>query len=170
MYFGGESLNLLTLLGLMICVGLLVDNSVVVAENIHRLHREGRGSAGKPVSTARARSALAITMSTLTTIVVFAPVALVDGPAQFFLLRLALPVCVSVAASLLVALVFIPLCVYLTLPSNGNGSDERAGELFAACRTIVASVVGALGLRGDVGAGQSSLQPAGVLPGSDGWT
>ena len=41
MYFAGESLNLLTLLGLMICVGLLVDNSVVVAENIHRLHRDG---------------------------------------------------------------------------------------------------------------------------------
>ena len=41
MYFSGESLNLLTLLGLMICVGLLVDNSVVVAENIHRLHRDG---------------------------------------------------------------------------------------------------------------------------------
>ena len=41
MYFAGESLNIITLLGLMICVGLLVDNSVVVAENIHRMHREG---------------------------------------------------------------------------------------------------------------------------------
>ena len=49
---------------------------------------------------------LAITLSTLTTMVVFAPVALADGPAQFFLLRLAIPVCVSVAGSLLVALVF----------------------------------------------------------------
>jgi HAE1 family hydrophobic/amphiphilic exporter-1 len=89
---------------------------VVVAENIHRMHREGAGRREACVNGA-GEVALAITMSTLTTIVVFLPVALVDGPGQFFLLRLALPVCVSVAASLLVALVFIPLCVYLTLPS-----------------------------------------------------
>jgi HAE1 family hydrophobic/amphiphilic exporter-1 len=49
----------------------------------------------------------------------------VDGPGQFFLLRLAIPVCVSVVASLVVALVFIPLCVYLTLPlRNGNGGPS----------------------------------------------
>lgn len=124
MYFSGESLNLLTLLGLMICVGLLVDNSVVVAENIHRLHREGVERRKACVQGA-GEVGLAITMSTLTTIVVFAPVALVEGPGQFFLLRLAMPVCVSVAASLLVALVFIPLCVYLTLPlRNGNGGSS----------------------------------------------
>jgi HAE1 family hydrophobic/amphiphilic exporter-1 len=122
MYFTGESLNLLTLLGLMICVGLLVDNSVVVAENIHRLHRGGMERRRACVHGA-GEVALAITLSTLTTIVVFAPVALVDGPAQFFLLRLAMPVCVSVAASLLVALVFIPLCVFLTLPRNGGGGS-----------------------------------------------
>jgi HAE1 family hydrophobic/amphiphilic exporter-1 len=115
MYFSGESLNLLTLLGLMLCVGLLVDNSVVVAENIHRLHREGMERRQACIHGA-GEVGLAITMSTLTTIVVFLPVALVSGPGQFFLLRLAIPVCVSVAASLLVALVFIPLCVYLTLP------------------------------------------------------
>ena len=122
MYFAGESLNLLTLLGLMICVGLLVDNSVVVAENIHRLHREGLGRREACIHGA-GEVALAITMSTLTTIVVFAPVALVDGPGQFFLLRLAIPVCVSVAASLVVALVFIPLCVYLTLPLGSSAAD-----------------------------------------------
>jgi HAE1 family hydrophobic/amphiphilic exporter-1 len=124
MYFSGESLNLLTLLGLMLCVGLLVDNSVVVAENIHRLHREGMDRRQACIHGA-GEVGLAITMSTLTTIVVFLPVALVDGPGQFFLLRLAIPVCVSVAASLLVALVFIPLCVYLTLNDGGNG--RRAG-------------------------------------------
>jgi HAE1 family hydrophobic/amphiphilic exporter-1 len=117
MYFGGETLNLLTLLGLMICVGLLVDNSVVVAENIHRVHRDGASRREACVRGA-GEVALAITMSTLTTLVVFLPVSLVDGPGQFFLLRLALPVCVSVAASLVVALVFIPLCVYLTLPER----------------------------------------------------
>jgi HAE1 family hydrophobic/amphiphilic exporter-1 len=129
MYFSGESLNLLTLLGLMLCVGLLVDNSVVVAENIHRLHREGVERRQACVHGA-GEVGLAITMSTLTTIVVFLPVALVGGPAQFFLLRLAIPVCVSVAASLLVALVFIPLCVYLTLPRTGNGRHKGALQVW----------------------------------------
>jgi HAE1 family hydrophobic/amphiphilic exporter-1 len=131
MYFWGETLNLLTLIGLMICVGLLVDNSVVVAENIHRLHREGMSRRDACIRGA-GEVGLAITMSTLTTIVVFLPTALVEGPAQFFLLRLAIPVAVSVAGSLVVALVFIPLCVYLTLPSKPDtgepGAFRRAHE------------------------------------------
>ncbi len=122
MYFSGESLNLLTLLGLMLCVGMLVDNAVVVAENIHRLHHDGMERREACIHGAGEVS-LAITMSTLTTIVVFAPVALAEGPAQFFLLRLAIPVCVSVAASLLVALVFTPLCVYLTLPASTDAEQ-----------------------------------------------
>ena len=116
MFFAGETLNFLTLLGLMLCVGLLVDNSVVVAENIYRQHRAGAERRHACIHGA-GEVALAITMSTLTTIVVFLPVSLVEGPGQFFLTRLAIPVCVSLAASLLVALVFIPLCVYLTLPA-----------------------------------------------------
>jgi len=117
MYFWGESLNILSLVGLMVCIGLLVDNSVVVAENIHRLHRDGMARREACI-TGAGEVGLAITMSTLTTIVVFLPAALVEGPAQFFLLRLAIPVAVSVAGSLVVALVFIPLCVYITLPSK----------------------------------------------------
>ncbi len=124
MDFGGETLNLLTLLGLMLCVGLLVDNSVVVAENIHRLHREGMGRREACI-TGASEVALAITMSTLTTIVVFLPVSLVEGPGQFFMLRLSIPVCISVFGSLLVALVFIPICVYLTLPSGGANPRSR---------------------------------------------
>ena len=119
MYFSGETLNLLTLLGLMLCVGMLVDNSVVVAENIHRMHHGGMERREACIHGAGEVS-LAITLSTMTTMVVFAPVALAEGPAQFFLLRLAIPVCVSVAASLLIALVFTPLCVYLTLPSSSE--------------------------------------------------
>jgi HAE1 family hydrophobic/amphiphilic exporter-1 len=124
MFFVGESLNILTLLGLMICVGLLVDNSVVVAENIFRLHREGMERREACIKGA-GEIALAITMATLTTIVVFLPVSLVDGQGQFFLLRLAIPVTVSLSASLLVALVFIPLAVYLTLPAAGNGRRRK---------------------------------------------
>jgi HAE1 family hydrophobic/amphiphilic exporter-1 len=123
MYFAGESLNLLSLLGLMLCVGLLVDNSVVVAENIHRMYRNGAPRRDACIRGA-GEVALAITMSTLTTIVVFLPMALVEGPAQFWLTRLAIPVSVSLVASLFVALVFIPVCVYLTLPASRATSTE----------------------------------------------
>lgn len=123
MYFAGESLNILTLLGLMICVGLLVDNSVVVAENIYRLHKAGFSRRAACIRGA-GEIALAVTMATLTTVIVFLPVSLVEGQAQFFLLRLAIPVSVSLLASLFVALVFIPLSVYLTLP---DGGAEKTG-------------------------------------------
>lgn len=123
MFFWGETLNILTILGLVICVGLLVDNSVVVAENIHRHYRDGLDRRQACVQGA-GEIALAITMATLTTIVVFLPVALVEGQGQFFLLRLAMPISVSLVASLAVALVFIPLCVYLTLPRNGRSTTS----------------------------------------------
>ncbi|MCP5524591.1 MAG: efflux RND transporter permease subunit [Verrucomicrobiales bacterium] len=136
MYFSGESLNILTILGLFIGVGMLVDNSIVVAENIHRHHEEGLPRREACVLGA-GEIALAITMATLTTVIVFVPVALVEGQGQFFLIRLALPVSVSLLGSLFVALAFIPLSVYLTLPRNGGlrgnrlmrWSHERLGKL-----------------------------------------
>jgi HAE1 family hydrophobic/amphiphilic exporter-1 len=138
MYFAGETLNILSLLGLMISVGLLVDNSVVVAENIFRLHGKGEGRRQAAIRGA-GQISLAIVMATLTTIIVFLPVSLVEGQGQFFMLRLAIPITVSLLASLLVALVFIPLSVYLTLPAKGittvpsqprsSGPVRRFGEL-----------------------------------------
>jgi HAE1 family hydrophobic/amphiphilic exporter-1 len=119
MFFAGESLNILTILALVIAVGMLVDNSIVVAENIQRMHKDGLPRRAACVKGA-GEIALAITLATMTTIVVFVPVALVEGEGQFFLMRLALPVSVSLLASLLVALVFIPLSVYLTLPANDS--------------------------------------------------
>lgn len=126
MFFSGETLNILTLLALVIAVGMLVDNSIVVAENIHRFHNDGLGRRDACIRGA-GEIALAITLATLTTIIVFLPVALVEGQGQFFLMRLALPLSVSLLASLGVALVFIPLSVYLTLPSDGM--HQRASWL-----------------------------------------
>ena len=122
MFFAGESLNILTLLALMISVGLLVDNSVVVAENIFRLHRDGMDRRESCVRGA-GEIALAIVMATLTTIAVFLPVSLVEGQGQFFLLRLSIPISVALLGSLLVALIFVPLSVFLTLPEH---RDEDA--------------------------------------------
>jgi len=125
MYFAGETLNILTLLALMIAVGMVVDNSIVVAENIQRMHKDGMPRHDACIKGA-GEIALAITLGTLTSIVVFVPVALVEGEGQFFLVRLALPISVSLLASLLVALVFVPLAVYLTLPSNEQRKQHAA--------------------------------------------
>ncbi|MDG1892591.1 MAG: efflux RND transporter permease subunit [Verrucomicrobiota bacterium] len=120
MYLGGETLNMLSILGLVICVGLLVDNSVVVAENIYRHMQDGSSPRTACIQGAR-EIALAITMATLTTIIVFLPVSLVEGEGQFFLMRLALPISVALSASLVVAIVFIPLSVFLTLRPRDKG-------------------------------------------------
>jgi len=136
MFFAGETLNIFSLLGLMISVGLLVDNSVVVAENIFRLHQDGVPRREACVRGA-GEMALAITMATLTTVAVFVPVSLVGGGGQFFLQRLSIPISVSLLASLLVALVIIPLAVYVTLPharparparSTGKGGTAAEGS------------------------------------------
>ncbi|MEM6793056.1 MAG: efflux RND transporter permease subunit [Acidobacteriota bacterium] len=124
MYFFGETLNLISLLALMISVGLLVDNSVVVAENIFRLHQSGVPRREACIRGASEIS-LAIVMATLTTVIVFLPVSLVEGQGQFLLLRLSIPITVSLLASLLVALIFVPLSVYLTLLKRGAAAEEE---------------------------------------------
>jgi hydrophobic/amphiphilic exporter-1 (mainly G- bacteria), HAE1 family len=123
MFFLGESLNILTILGLVICVGLLVDNSVVVAENILRLRNDGHSKRDACIRGA-SQIALAITLATLTTVAVFLPMSLVEGEGKFFMLRMAIPICVSLIASLGVALVFIPLSVYLTFPKRHDPEHD----------------------------------------------
>jgi len=117
MFFAGDTLNSTTILGLVICVGLLVDNSVVVAENIQRHYQNGM-SRREACLTGVGEIGLAVTTATLTTVIVFLPSLLVGGEMQFMLYRLALPVVSALLASLGTALVFIPLCVYLTLSSK----------------------------------------------------
>ncbi len=130
MFFSGETLNILTILGLVICVGLLVDNSVVVAENILRLRNAGLPRRDACIRGA-AEIALAITLATLTTVAVFLPMSLVEGEGKFFMLRLSIPICVSLIASLIVALVFIPLSVHLTFPGRTGSSDADKAALKA---------------------------------------
>ena len=76
-------------------------------------------------------------MATLTTVVVFLPVSLVGGQAQFFLLRLSIPISVALLGSLVVAGIFVPLSVYLTL-SDGNGNSGREAFFRPAYRRFVA--------------------------------
>lgn len=126
MYFSGQTINLVSLIGLMICIGLVVDNSVVVAENIGRYRKRGLGPYAAALQGA-SEVGLAITLATMTTIVVFLPAALLSsGPTQFFMVRMVTPVCVSLVASLFVALVLIPLSSATLLADDDDDAERPA--------------------------------------------
>lgn len=128
MYFSGQSINLVSLIGLMICIGLVVDNSVVVAENIARFRKRGLGPFASAVQ-GTGEVALAITLATMTTVVVFLPAALLsNGTTQFFMVRMVTPVCVSLLMSLFVAVVLVPLAS-ATVLRDASVDLSRAGGL-----------------------------------------
>ncbi len=109
LYFWGWSLNVVTMMGLMISIGLVVDNSIVIVENITRMKLSGLGPKEAAV-TGASEVALAVTMATLTTVVVFLPLILINDDVgfSFYMLRIGLPVIMALVASLVVALLFIP--------------------------------------------------------------
>ena len=107
MYFSGVTLNMISLSGLAIGVGMLVDNSIVVVENIYRLRAMGYSRVQSAVSGA-VQVAGAITASTLTTICVFVPIVFVDGMTRDLFVDLALTVAYSLMASLIIALTLVP--------------------------------------------------------------
>ncbi len=107
MYFTGVTMNMVSLSGLAIGVGMLVDNSIVVIENTYRLRSMGYSAVQAAVSGA-SQVAGAITASTLTTICVFVPILFIDGLTRELFMDLALTVTYSLMASLIIALSFVP--------------------------------------------------------------
>ncbi|MDY4880750.1 MAG: efflux RND transporter permease subunit [Gemmiger sp.] len=107
MYFTGINLNILSLSGLALGVGMLVDNSVVVIENIYRLRNRGLPAPRAAVQGARQVSG-SIISSTLTTICVFLPLVFTTGMIMDLLSDMALTIGYSLIASLIVALTVVP--------------------------------------------------------------
>ena len=107
MYFTGVTINMISLSGLAVSVGMLVDNSVVVIENIYRLRAKGATVVQAAVSGAQ-QVLGAVAASTLTTVCVFAPIVFVEGLTRQLFTDLALTITYSLLASLLVALTLVP--------------------------------------------------------------
>ena len=161
----GRSLNVLSLTGMMLSVGLVVDNAIVVVEAVQRRAALG-ASRWNAALEGTAEVALPVTVATLTTVVVFLPLTLMTGSRtfSFYLGAIGFPVCVALLASLLVSLVFIPLLALHTLspPSpeatradstppdalppapdpreHRAGDDERAGVAAAPAHDPLAGV------------------------------
>ena len=107
MYFSGVTINMISLSGLAVAVGMLVDNSVVVIENIYRLRSKGANVIQAAVSGAT-QVAGAVTASTLTTVCVFLPIVFVEGITRQLFMDLALTMTYALLASLIVSLTLVP--------------------------------------------------------------
>ncbi len=133
MYFLGISLNILSLMGLMLSVGMLVDNAVVVTESIFKSRSD---TADARAATLRGVGgvALAVSLGTLTTAIVFLPnIFGVQNEITVYLTHVAVTICVSLAASLLIALTLIPQLT-TRIRAGGNGHVrwiERLADAYA---------------------------------------
>jgi len=127
MYFSGVTLNIISLSGLALGIGMLVDNSIVVIENIYRLR--GEGLSMREAATEGAREvAGAIIASTLTTICVFLPIVFTEGITRQLFVDMGLTIAYSLLASLIIALTVVPAMSSKILTKT---QEKKQGRLFA---------------------------------------
>lgn len=134
MYWFGVSLNIMSLGGLALGIGMLVDNSVVVLESITRCREEGDELLAAVVR-GTGEVGTAVVAATLTTVAVFAPIVFVEGVAGQVFADLSLTVVFSLLTSLVVALFLVPMLASRSIPTAGeelSGSGETAQESAAA--------------------------------------
>jgi hydrophobic/amphiphilic exporter-1 (mainly G- bacteria), HAE1 family len=141
MYFGGYTLNVLTLMGLAMGFGLIVDNAIVVLENIYRRHRDGEAAA--VASERGARDVVpAVLAATLTTLVVLVPFVYLQGELRLYYVPLALVVGFGLLASLFVAFSFIPALAARLLDGRRSVAGEARTPVYvrACARAVGASL------------------------------
>jgi multidrug efflux pump subunit AcrB len=120
------SLNIFTLAALTVAVGRVVDDSIVVVENIKRRDLGHRTLTPNDVLASVKEVAGAVTASTLTTVTVFAPVAIVSGVVGELFRPFAITVAVALGASLLVSMTIVPVLAYWFLRGGAGRTQERA--------------------------------------------
>ncbi len=137
MYFSGVTLNVISLSGLALGIGMLVDNSIVVIENIYRLRNEGVPMREAAIEGAKEVSG-AIGASTLTTVCVFAPIVFTEGITRQLFVDMGLTIGYSLLASLVIALTVVPAMASKVLKkvkeTKETGFFERLARLYE--RTI----------------------------------
>ncbi len=137
MYFTHITLNIISLSGLALGIGMLVDNSIVVIENIYRLRKEGLSVKKAAVEGARGVGG-AIFASTLTTVCVFAPIVFAKGLTKQIFVDMALTVTYTLAASLIVALTFVPAVASMMIKDG----EEKQTRLFDRFRDFYGVILG----------------------------
>ena len=130
LFFTGHTFNVLTMTGITLAMGMLVDNSVVVIENISRLRAEGK-SEHEAAAEGTREVALAVLLSTLTTIVVFLPMIFMNENPLLRLMfgELGNPLCLSLAFSLIAALIFLPVLAARVVDERSPRAERFARVL-----------------------------------------
>lgn len=139
MYFSGVTLNIISLSGLALGVGMLVDNSIVVIENIYRMRNLGIPPRRAAIEGARQVGG-AIMASTLTTVCVFAPIVFTEGITRQLFVDMGLTIAYSLLASLLVALTLVPMMGAGLLRKTAEKKSplfEKIQNGYAAVLTVV---------------------------------
>lgn len=142
MYFSGITLNVISLSGLALGVGMLVDNSIVVIENIYRLRYEGY-SAREAAIKGAGEVAGAIIASTLTTVCVFLPIVFTEGITRQLFVDMGLTIAYALLASLLIAMTVVPAMASGVLLKI---KPQKEGKLFGGLMRIYGKLL-ALALR-----------------------
>ena len=124
MYFSGVTLNVISLSGLALGIGMLVDNSIVVIENIYRMRREGYSAVEAAIKGA-GEVAGAIMASTLTTVCVFLPIVFTEGITRQLFVDMGLTIAYSLLASLIVALTVVPAMASKVLVKTKESHDGK---------------------------------------------
>ncbi len=127
MYFSGVTLNVISLAGLALGVGMLVDNSIVVIENIYRMRHEGASAKDAAIQGARQVTG-AIIASTLTTVCVFLPIVFTQGISRQLFSDMGLTIAYSLFASLLVALTLIPAMSSRMIGETREDKHQKFGK------------------------------------------
>ncbi len=137
MYFTGVTINIMSLSGLALGVGMLVDNSIVVIENIYRLRREGKDTK-KAAQEGAHQVTGAIIASTLTTICVFLPIIFVQGMSRQLFEDIGLTIAYSLIASLIIALTVVPAMASKMF----NKVTEKENKLIQKLSDVYAKLLG----------------------------
>lgn len=142
MHFTGVTLNIISLSGLALGVGMLVDNSIVAIENIYRLRQLGYNAATAAVHGCR-QIAGAITASTLTTVCVFVPILFTSGLTRQIFADMGLTIAYSLGASLLVALTLVPALSgkILTRDTAGEKPNRLLNRMIAGYENLLRKVL-----------------------------
>lgn len=123
MYFAGLTLNVVSMGGLALGVGMLVDNSIVIIENIYRMRAQGKNIFVASIQGAKQVTA-AIIASTLTTVIVFLPIAFIEGLTKQIFTDMALTITFSLLASLVVSLTLVPMATSTVLKKPAKADSK----------------------------------------------
>jgi CzcA family heavy metal efflux pump len=170
MYAFGQTLNLMSLGGMAVAIGLVVDDAIVIVEAIARRHEQG----DSPDEAARAGTselAAAVIGTTLTTVIVFLPLAFLSGVVGKFFSALAVTLSAAVAISLLVALLVVPVAAARLMRPKARAPSGRAERAYGRVvrRTANHGWIGGVGLALALGFSYFAFSrvPTGFMPTSD---